>query len=93
MKLSEIINAIANNEVIDDRENPESVDVFLMIQDATDIHNIKVCGYINGDDNRLAAMVADRMVKDEDFNEMISKAASKYLVYKYKHLLKKEEFN
>ena len=91
MKLSEIIKAISNHEVVDDRENPDNVDVFLMVQDATDIHNTKVSGYINGDDNRLAAMVADRMVKDEDFNKMISLASSKYLAYKYKHLLKKEE--
>lgn len=89
MKLSEIIKAISNHEVVDDRENPDNVDVFLMVQDATDIHNTKVCGYINGDDNRLAAMIADRMVKDDDFNKMIALASHYYLLYKFKR--QKEE--
>ena len=80
MKLSEIINAIANNEVIDDRQNPDNVDVFIMIQDAKDLKHVKVMGYINGDDDRLAKMVADRMVKDDDFSDMILEA-SRYFLY------------
>ena len=31
MKLSEIIKEIANDEVIDDRQNPENVDVLIMV--------------------------------------------------------------
>lgn len=81
MKLSEIINAIANNEVIDDRQNPENVDVFLMIQDATDMKHVQVMGYINGDDDRLAKMVADRMVKDDDFSDMILEASRYFFVF------------
>lgn len=89
MKLSEIIKAIINNEVVDDRENPDNVDVFLMIQDMTDMKNFEVMGYINGNDERLALMIADRMVKDEDFNNMISRASHYYLLYKFKR--QKEE--
>lgn len=82
MKLSEIINAIANNEVIDDRQDSENVDVFIMIQDAKDLKHVQVMGYINGDDDRLASMVADRMVKNDDFHLMIAAACRLYLTYK-----------
>lgn len=82
MKLSEIINAIANNEVIDDRHNPENVDVFIMIQEATDLKHVQIMGYIKGDDDRLASMVADRMVKNDDFRLMIAAASRLYLAYK-----------
>lgn len=81
MKLSEIINAIANNEVIDDRQNPENVDVLLMIQDATDLKHVQTMGYINGDDDRLAKMIADRMVKDDDFSDMILEASRYFLFF------------
>ena len=80
MKLSEIINAIANNEVIDDRQDSENVDVFIMIQDAKDLKHVQVMGYIKGDDDRLAKMIADRMVKDDDFSDMIIEA-SRYFLY------------
>ena len=82
MNLSEIINAIANNEVIDDRQDSENVDVFIMIQDAKDLKHIQIMGYIKGDDNRLASMVADRMVKNDDFRLMIAAASRLYLAYK-----------
>lgn len=91
MKLSEIINAIANNEVIDDRQNPENVDVFIMIQDATDLKRIDIAGYINGDDTRLALMVADRMVKSNDFRLMITNATCYYLSYKLREAKKAEK--
>lgn len=81
MKLSEIISAIANNEIVDDRENPEKVDVMIMIQDATDVHKVKVFGYINGDDDRMARMVADRMVKVKDFRSMIACAVSYWMCF------------
>ena len=93
MKLSEIINAIANNEVIDDRQNPDNVDVFLMIQDATDIKHVQIMGYINGDDDRLAKMVADRMVKNDDFRLMITNATHYYLSYKIRESKKAEKEN
>ena len=82
MKLSEIINAIDNNEVIDDRQNPENVDVLIMIQEATDLKHVYIAGYIKGDGTRLALMVADRMVKDNDFRLMIDNATRYYLSYK-----------
>ena len=91
MKLSEIINAIANNEVIDDRQNPENVDVLLMIQDATDLKHVQTMGYINGDDDRLAKMIADRMVKDDDFSDMILEASRYFLslqIFKLRNLAK-----
>ena len=93
MKLSEIINAIANNEVIDDRQNPENVDVFIMIQDATDLKSVDIAGYIKGDDTRLALMVADRMVKDNDFRLMISGACYYYVHYKSRKANKAEKEN
>lgn len=93
MKLSEIINAIANDEVIDDRQNPENVDVFIMIQDATDMKHVQVMGYINGDDDRLAKMVADRMVKNDDFRLMISGACYYYEHYKSREAKKAEKDN
>ena len=82
MKLSEIIEAISNNAIVDDRENPESVDVFLMIQDATNTKEVLIRGYINGDDARLASMIADRMVKNKEFCNIIDKALELYLVHK-----------
>ena len=82
MKLSEIIKAIANDEVIDDRQNPENVDALIMVQDATDLKHIQIMGYIKGDDDRLASMVADRMVKNDDFRLMIAAAYRLYLAYK-----------
>lgn len=82
MKLSEIINAIANDELIDDRQNPENVDVFIMIQEATDLKHVDIAGYIKGDGTRLASMVADRMVKNDDFRLMIAAASRLYLAYK-----------
>ena len=91
MNLSEIINAIANNEVIDDRQNPENVDVLLMIQDATDLKHVQTMGYINGDDDRLAKMIADRMVKDDDFSDMILEASRYFLslqIFKLRNLAK-----
>lgn len=93
MNLSEIINAIANNEVIDDRQDSENVDVFIMIQDATDLKHVQVMGYINGDDDRLAKMVADRMVKDNDFRLMIANATRYYLSYKLREANKAEKDN
>jgi hypothetical protein len=93
MKLSEIINAIANNKVIDDRQNPENVDVFIMIQDATDLKHVQVMGYIKGDDDRLAKMVADRMVKSNDFRLMISGACYYYVHYKSREAKKAEKDN
>ena len=91
MKLSEIINAIINDEVIDDRQIPENVGVLLMIQDATDMKHVQVMGYINGDDNRLAMMIADRMVKDNDFRLMIANATHYYLSYKLREEKKAEK--
>ena len=82
MKLSEIIKAIANDEVIDDRQNPENVDVLIMVQDATDLKHVQIMGYIKGDDDRLASMVADRIVKNDDFRLMIVAAYRLYLAYK-----------
>lgn len=93
MKLSEIINAIANNEVIDDRQNPENADVFIMIQEATDLKHVDIAGYIKGDDTRLALMVADRMVKDNDFRLMIANATRYYLSYKIRKAKKAEKEN
>lgn len=93
MKLSEIINAIINNEVIDDRQNPENVDVLLMIQDATDLKSVDIAGYIKGDDTRLALMVADRMVQDNDFRLMIANATRYYLSYKIRKAKKAEKEN
>ena len=93
MKLSEIINAIANNEVIDDRQDSENVDVLIMIQDATDMKHVQVMGYIEGDDDRLAKMVADRMVKDNDFRLMIANATRYYLSYKIRKAKKAEKEN
>ena len=93
MKLSEIINAIANNEVIDDRQDSENVDVFIMIQDAKDLKHVQVMGYIKGDDDRLAKMVADRMVKDNDFRLMITNATHYYLSYKLREAKKAEKEN
>lgn len=81
MNLSEIINAIANNEVIDDRQDSENVDVFIMIQDAKDLKHVQVMGYIKGDDDRLAKMIADRMVKDDDFSDMILEASRYFLFF------------
>ena len=81
MKLSEIIAAIDNEEIIDDRENPENVDVMIMIQDATDIHHVKVLGVINGNDDRIARMVADRMVKAKYFRNMITNAVSYWMCF------------
>ena len=91
MKLSEIINAIANNEVIDDRQNPENVDVFIMIQEATDLKHVDIAGYIKSDGTRLALMVADRMVKDNDFRLMIANATHYYLSYKLREEKKAEK--
>ena len=91
MKLSEIINAIANDELINDRQNPENVDVFIMIQEATDMKHVDIAGYIKGDDTRLALMVADRMVKDNDFRLMIANATSYYLSYKIREEKKAEK--
>lgn len=82
MKLSEIIKAIANDEVIDDRQNPENVDVLIMVQDATDLKHVQIMGYIKGDDDRLASMVADRIVKNDDVRLMIAAAYRLYLAYK-----------
>lgn len=93
MNLSEIINAIANNEVIDDRQDSENVDVFIMIQDATDLKHVDIAGYIKGDDTRLALMVADRMVKDDDFRLMITNATRYYLSYKLREAKKAEKEN
>lgn len=93
MKISEIINAIANNEVIDDRQDSENVDVFIMIQDATDLKHVQVMGYIKGDDDRLAKMVADRMVKNDDFRLMITNATHYYLSYKIRESKKAEKEN
>lgn len=93
MKLSEIINAIANDELIDDRQNPENVDVFIMIQDAKDMKHVQVMGYIKGDDDRLAKMVADRMVKNDDFRIMIANATRYYLSYKIRKAKKAEKEN
>ena len=39
-------------------------------------------GYIKGDDDRLASMVADRIVKNDDFRLMIAAAYRLYLAYK-----------
>ena len=91
MKLSEIINAIANNEVIDDRQNPENVDVFIMIQETTDLKHFDIAGYIKGDGTRLALMVADRMVKDNDFRLMIDNATRYYLSYMLREAKKAEK--
>lgn len=93
MKLSEIINAIANKEVIDDRQDSENVDVFIMIQDETDLKHVKIMGYIKGDDDRLAKMIADWMVKDNDFRLMITNATSYYLSYKLREAKKAEKEN
>ena len=93
MKLSEIINAIDNNEVIDDRQNPENVDVLIMIQEATDLKHVYIAGYIKGDGTRLALMVADRMVKDNDFRLMIANATRYYLSYKIREAKKAEKDN
>ena len=93
MKLSEIIKAIANNEVIDDRQDSENVDVFIMIQEATDLKHVDIAGYIKGDDTRLALMVADRMVKDNDFRLMIANATRYYLSYKIRKAKKAEKEN
>ena len=93
MKLSEIIKAIANGEVIDDRQNPDNVDVLIMVQDATDLKHVQIMGYIKGDDDRLASMVADRMVKDNDFRLMIANATRYYLSYKIRKAKKAEKEN
>lgn len=93
MKLSEIIKAIANDELIDDRQNPENVDVFIMIQEATDLEHVYIAGYIKGDGTRLALMVADRMVKDNEFRLMIANATRYYLSYKIRESKKAEKEN
>ena len=93
MKLSEIINAIANNELIDDRQDSENVDVFIMIQEATDLKHVDIAGYIKGDGTRLALMVADRMVQDNDFRLMIANATRYYLSYKIREAKKAEKDN
>ena len=93
MKLSEIINAIANNEVIDDRQDSDNVDVLLMIQDVTDLKSVVISGYIKGDDTRLALMVADRMVRNNDFSLMIANATRYYLSYKGREAKKAEKEN
>lgn len=80
LKLSEIMEAISNNSVIDDKG--DNYDVLLMIQDATNLKKVDIFGIINGDDNRLALMVADRMVKNEDFRNIIITAVTNYFTYR-----------
>ena len=80
LKLSEIMEAISNNSVIDDKG--DNHDVLFMIQDATNLKKVDIFGIINGDDNRLALMVADRMVKNEDFRNIIIAAVTNYFTYR-----------
>lgn len=90
MKLSEIIKAIDTNTVVDDAG--DNKEVFLMVQRLSDDGKTEICGYINGDYSRLAAMIADRMVKHKDFHDMILAAAGMYVMYENMKQSKSEEF-
>lgn len=82
MKISELIEAINDGTFV--KDGKDNMDVIIMVQTVED-NKANVVGVINGDDDRLAVMVADRMLKNEDFAKMIFKAAICY----QKYILKK----
>ena len=79
MKLSEVLEAI-NNDALE-VDITENMDAIIMVQTA---HGDKadVRGILLGDDDRMSVMVADRMVKSEEFLNMLTKALKYYMRYK-----------
>lgn len=82
LKLSEIREAL-KNRAIDIDVNEDNFDALIIIQDATDEENVEVNTMIGGDDERLSAMLAHRMLKDENFNNIIKDAVLMMLGKKY----------
>lgn len=63
----------------------------IIIQDATDEENVEVSTMIGGYNERLSAMLAHRMLKDQEFNKMIVDASKMYLNAKFPNVRKPEE--
>lgn len=90
LKLSEIREAIKNRAIEIDLDT-DNFDVLLMIQDATDEEKAEVNTLVFGDDERLASMLAYRMMKDECFNAVIKDAVLIMLENKYGDSLNSKE--
>ena len=90
LKLSEIREAL-KNRAIDIDVNQDNFDALIMIQDATDEENVEVNTMFGGDDERLSAMLAHRMLKDQEFNKIIVDAGRMYLNAKFPNVRKPEE--
>lgn len=73
LKLSEIREAIKNRAIEIDLDT-DNFDVLLIIQDATDEEKAEVNTFIGGDDERLSAMLAHRMLNNKGFKHIIEDA-------------------
>lgn len=91
MKLSEVIEAIDNGTF--EVDVTDNMDVVIMTQTVVDETNIEVRGVLEGNDNRIAILFADRMVKSEGFRNIISEASKYYIKYMYKKRMEAEESN
>lgn len=79
MKLSEVLEAI-NNDALE-VDITDNMDAIIMVQTNYD-DKADVRGILLGDDDRMSIMVADRMVKSEEFLNMLTKALKYYMRYK-----------
>lgn len=77
MKLSKVIKSIENGTLEVDID--ENTDVVFWIQDATDVKNAKIFGTTQGNNSRIASMLAFLMTKNERLLEIIKDASSCYL--------------
>lgn len=76
MKLSEIIQEIgANNLEMDINDN---TGVIIGVVDATDPQNANMCGATFGKNTYLASMLANNMLRNDSFREVIQDATELY---------------
>lgn len=79
LKASEVIEAIKNDAFVSDLDNNN--DAIILIQDVSNPYEVSVTGLLYGDDKRLSALIADRIIKNEDFSKIIRGALAMALEY------------
>lgn len=86
LKASEVIEAIKNDAFVLDLDNNN--DAILLIQDISNPYEVLVKGFVYGDDKRLSALIADRIIKSENFSKIIHDALTMALEYHRRKLEK-----
>ena len=89
MNLSEVMEAIGNNAIVNDLEYGDVAMAFIGTDIRDDSMNVKA--YVDGNPERLAVLIFHCMTRNEDFCKIVANALELYKLFNNKQTIEKEE--